>query len=353
MSAAGPPLCTACGFATTSAAATCARCGATAEGVLWTEVARSSRKRALETLSAIALWAVSPWGLVLAWMLARTRPDSPTQWMLWTLLCAITAVLIVGGGWLAWNGCELCFHRDWSFRTVDDTRRGAARTLFGRLVRGRAEVTIVDGPRPPQPLRALGSASIGYVGELELWRAFAAGDAPLVRELASGPGERRPSEIALVGVVLGLVARGRVGLRLERHGGWVKTVGAVRPLPARYAVTLGAHVLTVEQSCPLERALLDHAPLGLSLEDAIAGALGPRVDPWRHVHDELVAAAPEWLAVDLEALAGPLRELAARTPETLQVVWSAVERGLLKSAMAAHTEWHFPSTKSRPSPLPN
>ena len=380
-----PRICTACGSVPGPGqpwlpTGPCAHCQALGDGVLWTPVRPMLRERMRRMLGAIALALASPWGLVLLVAALGRHPRWPEDWLPWLFIVFVAPLLIVIGAVLLYFALELIFRQDWSFHTSDERRRGTLRVLWGRVLGGGGVFTEVETIHLDTGRL---SSRVAHAAATELLESLL----PAMRErfgaqltwTAWSSDARRHAELAVLSAILGLSARGRAALSMERLGGWYwdRSRRESRALPPRLSVKLARGEAAaslrpdvrpgpgprprprdVEQSLWIagrldladENAWLEQALLGELASDpresrrvdqVIQSVAGSRLDPWGWLTEGLEQDAPVYLAVDRMALAQTLRGLLEEAAEVALVLWSEIERGLMNSALTAHELWRF------------
>lgn len=375
-----PSICTACGSVPGPHQPTepCTHCQTLADGVIWAPVRPMMRERMRRMLSALALALASPWGVVLLVAALGRHPRWPEDWLYWVFIVLVAPLLILIGAVLLYFALELVFRRDWSFHhTSDERRRGTLRVLWGRVLGGGGVFTGVETVRLDTGRL---SSRVAHAAASELLENLL----PTMRErfgaqltwAAWASDARRHAELAVLSAVLGLSARGRVVLSMERLGGWYwdRSRRGARALPPRLSVKLarGEAASSVQPSTgiglglgprpwdighsqriagrvdlPDENAWLEQALLGelagepRRVDQVVQGMAGSRLDPWGWLTEGLEHDAPVYLAVDRVALARTLEGLLEDAPELALVLWSEIERGLMNSALTAHELWRF------------
>jgi hypothetical protein len=373
-----PSICTACGSAPGPGlpAEPCVHCHALGDGVIWAPVRPMMRERMRRMLGAIALALASPWGVVLLVAALGRHPRWPEDWLQWVFIVLVAPILIVVGAVLFYFALELVFRRDWSFHTSDERRRGTLRVLWGRVLGGGGVFTEVETVHLDTGRL---SSRVAHEAARELLESLL----PTMRERfgaqltwsAWASDARRHAELAVLSAILGLSARGRAVLSMERLGGWYwdRSRRGPRALPPRLSVKLArgesatspwptvghglgpgprprdieqrrlsGRVDLAEDSAWLEQALLGElASEPRRVDQVIQSVAGSRLDPWGWLTEALEHDAPVYLAFDRMALDRILEGLLEEAPEVTLVLWSEIERGLMNSALTAHELWRF------------
>lgn len=376
-----PSICTACGSVPGPSQSTepCAHCHALGDGVIWAPVRPMMRERMRRMLGAIALALASPWGVVLLVAALGRHPRWPEDWLQWVFIVLVAPLLIMIGAVLLYFALELVFRRDWSFHTSDERRRGTLRVLWGRVLAGGGVFTEVETVRLDTGRL---SSRVAHAAANELFESLL----PFIRERfgaqliwsAWASDARRHAELVVLSAILGLSARGRVMLSMERLGGWYwdrsrrgpralpprlsaklsqgEAASSVQPRAGfRFGLGLGPRPRDVRPSQRLaggvdftdENAWLEQTLLGelagdpRRVDQVIQSMVGSRLDPWGWLTDGLEHDAPVYLAVDRVALTRTLEELLEEAPAVALVLWSEIERGLMNSALTAHELWRF------------
>jgi hypothetical protein len=333
------------------------------------------RERMRRVLGALGLALASPWGVVLLVTALGRHPRWPEDWLQWVFIVLVAPLLILIGAVLLYFALELTFRRDWSFHTSDERRRGTLRVLWGRVLGGGGVYTEVETVRLDTGRL---SSRVAHAAASELLENLL----PALRERfgaqlswsAWASDARRHAELVVLSAILGLSARRRAVLSMERLGGWYwdRSRRGPRALPPRLSIHLarGEAPSNVQPHTgsgfglgPRPRATpsrlsgrLDLADENAWLEQALLGALagesrrvdqviqsmaGSRLDPWSWLADGLEQDAPVYLAVDRALLVRTLEGLLEEAPEVVLVLWGEIERGLMNSALTAHELWRF------------
>jgi hypothetical protein len=366
-----PSICTACGWLPGPGQSTrpCTRCQALEDGVIWAPVRPMLRERMKRMLGALGLALAAPWGVVLLVAALGRHPRWPEDWLQWVFIVVVAPLLIGVGAALFYFALELVFRRDWSFHTPDERRRGTLRTLWGRVLGGGGVFTAVETLRPDTgrlSSRGVHAAAVELLESLLPSMRERFGGQPTWSAWASDA--RRHAELVVLSAILGLSARGRAVLSVERLGGWYwdRSRRESRALPARLSVQLARNeadasprsgprsvgqsrrgigpVDLADENAWFEQALLGElASDPRRVDQVIQSVVGSRLDPWGWLTECLERDAPVYLAIDRAALARALEGLLEEEPEMALVLWSEIERGLMNSALTAHELWRFTS----------